>query len=96
MTTKEKPTLASKHSEILIHMLGAGKHIPFRSRGFRNHFCAGIGSPDHDVLMEMESLGLVKAGCVINDGKDRYYHATREGAKAAGLTKSQIARAFEK
>ena len=84
------------HAEILRHMLGAGLHIPKRSHGYRSGYCVGIGSDAYGTLIEMERIGLVKAGVKINLNLDQYFHATIEGCKAIGLSKAAIKRAFEK
>lgn len=82
--------------ELLIHMLGAGSHVRRNNHGYRNRFCAGIGSPDYVAMVEMESAGLVRAGQKINDGKDQYFFATLAGCEAAGLSKAAIKRAMER
>ena len=82
------------HLETLVHMLGAGSHIPKRNRGYRNRFCAEVNGEDYKRLMAMQELGLVVAGQYLNDQTMRYFYATEDGCKAIGLTKKQIERAM--
>jgi len=85
-----------KWRELLVHMLGAGSHVPKKSHGFRNRFCAGIGSSDHNTMLEMERSGLVKAGQVINEGRDQMFYATVAGCQAMRLGKAATKRAMDK
>jgi hypothetical protein len=85
-------SLPKRFTEALTHMLGAGSHIPKRSHGYRNYYCANVGDPD---MADMEKAGLVTAGCVINNGSQQYYSATLAGCQAIGLSKAAIKRAME-
>ena len=76
-------------------MLGAGPEKKKKQRGYRNHFCANIGSQYHTDMETMVELKLVTRGHKINQGRDQYYHATREGCEAIGLHKAAIKRALE-
>jgi len=78
----------------LRHMLGAGFDRKKKQKGYRNHFCAGIGSKDHGDMLEMEKLGLVTKGSVLNEGRDQYFHATLAGCRAVELHKAGITRAL--
>lgn len=89
------PQIDPHHLEILTHMLGAGAHVKRSSHGYRNHFCAEIDGDDFKTLVAMQSLGIVSPGRKINDGRDQYFHATRAGCEAAGLSKPAIKRALE-
>jgi predicted RNA-binding protein associated with RNAse of E/G family len=51
--------LKESHKENLVHMLGAGNHIPKKQHGYRNHYFAFVGGKDHSVLIEMQEAGLV-------------------------------------
>lgn len=87
-------TIIDRQREILVHMLGAGSHVrPFK-HGYRNRFCAEIGSDDYRTLVELEAAGLVKAGYKINNDRDQYFSATLDGCKAIGLGAAAIKRAF--
>lgn len=77
-------------------MLGAGTDKKKKSHGYRNYFCATIGGEYEKDMEEMLALGLVSKGHTINQGRDRYYHATLAGCQAIGLHKAAIKRAFEK
>ena len=79
----------------LRHMLGATSDTKKKNHGYRNRFCAEIGTEYHRDMLEMEAAGLVKSGCVINQGTCVYFHATIEGCKAAGLSKAATKRAME-
>jgi len=81
--------------DLLTHTLGAGSHVRKSNHGYRNHFCACVGSDYDKAFEEMVALGLAERGSSLNDGKAVYYRATIEGCKAAGLSKAAIKRAFE-
>jgi len=75
----------------LRHMLGATEHRPKKNWGFRNYFAA-----DGTDIPSMERL--VAAGYCTRGAQYReahYYHATREGCAAAGLSKAATKRVFE-
>ena len=80
----------------LTHMLGAESHIPKKQWGFRNYYCAGVGTDDESNLTAMVKAGLVVRGRTINDGDSVYFHATVAGMDAIGLTKAQKANAMKK
>lgn len=84
-----------KFAEILTHMLGATPPTPRKLYGFRNDYCIDLvgSSPDYAALLEMERAGLVVSGRRINQGTSQYFHATREGCKAIGLSKAAMRRA---
>lgn len=88
------PTLEPLHQKLLTHMLGCGEHIPKRSRGYRNRFCAELGSDDHQHMLTMQLAGLVVDGCTINQGTMQYFHATRAGMEAIGLKGVALKRAL--
>lgn len=88
-------TLDQRHAEILTHMLGAGPDVAKKRHGYRNRFCAEVAGGDHATLSEMAAAGLVKAGRLINDGRDQYFHATIAGCEAIGLDRAAIKRAME-
>jgi len=67
----------------LHHMLGTGS----RSPGFRNYYCAG----DNDIPA-MERL--VMAG-LVRSKSHKYYEATEQGCRVAGLSKAATKRAME-
>lgn len=84
--------------ENIIHMTGAGRHIPTANRGHRNQLCATIGSHDHKVMMEavrMELCTVRLANPQLVPNSD-YFFATREGCNFAGLPAKVIARIFPK
>ena len=93
--TKEEWEQYERRRDLLSHTLGAGGRNP----GYRNYYCAEInGGPGYDVhqfLMAMVADGLMEAGRIINDGRDQYFHATKDGAAFIGLTPEQVARVFE-
>ena len=88
--------VTDRHRKLLTHMLGVGSHIKKNQHGYRNYFCAGIGGDDFAAMKDMESLGLVVAGHIINDGRDQYFFATLKGCESIGLSKAAIKRAMEK
>jgi hypothetical protein len=88
-------TESQEWREILTHMLGAGKHVPRASRGYRNRFCTKVGSSDDETLQQMMNAGLVQTGCRINDVPLQYYHATVAGCEFIGMSKAATKRAME-
>lgn len=80
---------------LLRHTLGAGAEKPKSKHGYRNYFCANVGSSDDKSLEEMVAAGLAEKGRSINGGKSVYYRATVAGCKVIGLSKAAIKRAFE-
>ena len=69
--------------ELLRHALGYdGDVSPRHSEGRRNSFCAGVGSVDHRACERLSAAGLMAPGRFINEGRDRYYHATEAGRAA--------------
>jgi hypothetical protein len=81
--------------DLLTHTLGAGSHVRKSKHGYRNHFCASVGSDSDKAFEEMVAAGLAEKGSSLNGGKSVYYRATVEGCKAVGLSKAAIKRAFE-
>lgn len=75
----------------LRHMLGATEHRPKKNWGFRNYFAAGADSVPS--LERLVSAGYCVRGAPYMDAN--YYHATRAGCAAAGLSKAETNRAFE-
>lgn len=88
-------TLLTRHVEILQHTLGARPDSPKGEHGYRNNFCAEIGSDDYRTCMELVENGLMLLGFKINEGRDQYFHASHEGCEAIGLSKKAIVRAFQ-
>lgn len=83
--------LTADDMEMLRHMLGATEPRPKKNWGFRNYFAAGAND-----VPGLERL--VAAGYCVRGEPYRtahYYHATRAGCAAAGLSKAATARAFE-
>jgi hypothetical protein len=81
--------------ELLRHTLGAGKHVRKSKHGYRNRFCACVGSDEDKAFHQMVAAGLAKKGSAINGGELVYYRATVEGCKAIGLSKAATNRAFQ-
>ena len=79
-------TVTDDDMKKLRHMLGATEHRPKKNWGFRNYFAAGA-----DSVPSLERL--VAAGYCVRGA--HYYHATRAGCAAAGLSKAATKRAFE-
>jgi hypothetical protein len=49
---------------------------------YRNYFCAADGDADMEALV---AAGLMARGRAINEGRDRYYHATKAGMALVGI-----------
>ncbi len=80
----------------IVHMTGAGPHIAARDRGYRNHFCATIGSKDHDYMVEAVRRGFCEMG-IPDPGvvpRSHFFYATREGCAFAGLPAKVIKKVF--
>lgn len=82
------PTITDKQRQLLQHMLGADSRYRKKQWGFRNHFCASIGSPDDDILIELNQSDLVSPG--IKTETLVFYHATQLGAEAIGFKRYQL------
>jgi hypothetical protein len=87
MTTNER------WAEMIQHMTGTFQTKPRSKHGYRNHYCAKVGSDAHDTMLAMVEAGYVIAGRIINDGRGQYFHATKIGCEFAGLHKAAIKRA---
>ena len=65
--------ISREHKNILTHSLG----IDQGDKPYRDYYCATEGDK---LLEEMVILGLMEKGKAINNGQDRYYYVTNEGA----------------
>jgi hypothetical protein len=77
--------------ENLRHMLGATQHRPKKDWGFRNHYACG------DAASAQSLERLVSAGFCVRGRpymKAHFYHATRAGCVAAGLSEAATNRAL--
>jgi len=75
----------------LRHMLGATAHHPKTHWGFRNHYLCNV--QDRAAMERLVAAGLARAGEQLL--RTQYFHATRNGCRAAGLERSGIAHALE-
>lgn len=75
----------------LRHMLGATSHHPKKQWGFRNHYLCG--KQDREAMERLVAAGLAERGAV--QLTSQYYHATKDGCRAAGLDRAGIVRALE-
>lgn len=80
--------------DILRHMLGAGDHIRKSQHGYRNHYCASIGSSEYITLLKMRDDGLVTAGRLSASTNQQFFYATKLGCVSIGLHKAAIDRAL--
>lgn len=53
---------------------------------YRNHFAAGPGHHDAEHIERLVEAGLMIAGAIFNDNGSRYFHCTKAGARAVGLS----------
>ncbi|PMQ16972.1 hypothetical protein JaAD80_08180 [Janthinobacterium sp. AD80] len=77
----------------LQHMLGA---VPERRKyhwGLRNYYCANISGAAREAMQRLVDAGLAMTGH--ESETQAYFHATRQGCKAAGLDAAGIKRAME-
>lgn len=81
--------LADGDLDKLRHMLGAAGNSAAKP-GFRNHYLCNV--QDRAAMERLVAAGLARAGEQLL--QTQYYHATRDGCRAAGLDRSGIARAL--
>lgn len=77
------PAITKAQREKLEHALALD--YPHKIRDgltYRNYFCATDGDADMEALV---SAGLMRRGGAINEGRDRYYHATEAGMALVGI-----------
>lgn len=72
-------------------MLGATAHHAKTRWGFRNHYLCNM--QDLATMQRLELAGLATAGATLL--QLRYFHATLDGCRAAGLDRAGIARALK-
>ncbi|KQQ40440.1 hypothetical protein ASF61_06715 [Duganella sp. Leaf126] len=84
-------TLQDDDLDVLHHMLGATGHHPQSRWGFRNEYLAN--RRDLLALERLVAGGFVRAGTMLLDL--RYFHATRDGCKLAGLSAVAARHALE-
>lgn len=82
--------LADGDLDKLRHMLGATAHYPKSQWGFRNHYCCGV--QDRAAMERLVAAGLAVRGRA--ELTTVYYHSTRNGCRAAGLSRAAIVRAL--
>lgn len=87
----EAKKLTAQQIGILKHAVGFDSRAP----GFRNHFCASVGSDDHLACLMLEDAGMMEAGLRINGGRDQYFLVNRAGGKAIGLGRAAMKRLME-
>lgn len=78
--------ITKRQTEILSHSLG----LNYSAKPTRNSFCAYLdaGTPTSDAAecRRLVDLGLMRAGKIINQGKDQYFHVTDFGASHVGAS----------
>lgn len=90
-TTETRAEVTDDDMKKLRHMLGVTEHRPKKIWGFRNYFAAGAN--DVPGLERLVGAGYCVRGAPYMNA--HYYHATRAGCAAAGLSKAATERAFE-
>lgn len=80
--------------DLLRHTLGARPEQRKANHGYRNRFCASVGSAHWLQFVAMADSGLAETGSLINEGKQQFFSATVAGCKAIGLSRAAIKRAF--
>ena len=83
-------TLQDEDLDVLHHMLGATLHHPKAHWGFRNQYLAN--RRDLAALDRLVAGGFVRAGAALLHL--RYFHATQDGCKLAGLSAVAMNRAM--
>lgn len=75
------------------HMLGMTGSAPKGQWGYRNHYAASHGNTQVlESMAQLVAMGLVSEGSATITMQ--YFHCTREGCRAAGLSKAGIKRVF--
>ncbi len=87
--------ISERWRDLLQHTVGARPDQKKSTHGFRNKFCASVGSENWLEFVAMVDAGLVTTGPTINEGRQQFFFATVEGCKAIGLKPAAIKRAFE-
>ena len=82
-------TILADDLDVLHHMLGATSHRPQSQWGLRNEYVAN--REDLPALGRLVAAGFVRAGAALLDL--RYFHATQDGCKLAGLNYAAMTRA---
>lgn len=75
--------------ENLRHMLGIQAGRDRRSWGFRNHYAAELPDVSMQRLLDAK---LVEQGRQIEGASYVYFHATKAGCRAVGMTDAEIAK----
>jgi len=83
-------TLQPGDVDLVRHMLGATPRRPASHWGFRNHYVAN--RRDLDAMQRLEAAGFVTAGAQLL--QLRYFHATKDGCKLAGLNAARTREAL--
>ncbi len=81
--------------ENLRHALGATKHISRKVWGFRRHFAASPGTPDHASMLRLVAAGFMIPGREDPESKLAFFFATESGCKALLFDVAQTSRAME-
>jgi len=89
-TVEFTPEVARRWMDLILHATGTERSVPKSQRGYRNYYCADIGSLEFEDCCEMVRRGLMVAGRWINNRKDRVFHATRKGCEFAGIDHATI------
>ena len=89
--TTEATDLTPEQVGMLKHTLGADSRYTKKEWGFRNHYCVSVGTPDHDLLQDLESKGYMVMGRSTYAGENsRFYRATRKACELLGFSARQI------
>ncbi len=94
-TQDQSEEVSEEWKRLLLHTLGAGSGVAKSKHGYRNRFCATVGSVTEIHFKCMVQAGYAEQGGTINNGQDRYYRATEQGCKFVGLSKAATKRALE-
>jgi len=81
--------------DLLRHTLGARPEQRKANHGYRNRYCASVGSEAWLQFVAMVDAGLAETGCLINEGRQQFFSATVAGCKAIRLSRAAIKRAFQ-
>ena len=93
MKKPPKMVLTDRQTNLLSHSVAANAR---RGReGYRNHFAATISSPAYNEFIMMVKEGFAVSGQQINNSTMQYFHVTKKGCEAIGMSKAATKRALE-
>ena len=88
------PKMQAAYENIIRQALGCHAQRPKSQWGFRNHYCAGVGTEGHNTCKEMLRLSYLEPFGFTTDGGSQYFRVTLRGMVNLGLGEEIISRAL--